>query len=64
MSQPLILSTKHHALQVKWLTNLEEVPAVIRMKTLDMKEIAETFGLWDEVYQKEVVKELEASQVF
>jgi len=34
------------------------------MKTLDMKEIAETFGLWDEVYQKEVVKELEASQVF
>ncbi len=28
-----------------------------------MKEIAETFGLWDEVYQKEVVKELEAVHV-
>lgn len=33
------------------------------MKALDMKEIADTFGLWDEVYQKEVVKDLEASQV-
>lgn len=45
------------------MTDLDEVPDLIRMKALDLKEIAETFGLWDEVYQKEVIKELEAVHV-
>jgi len=49
--------------QVGWLTNLDEVPNVIRLKALDLKEIAETFGLWDVVYKKDVVKELEAVHV-